>query len=367
MQNRYFSAASSLIKNLPFSFSPEPYSDVLFITEGANWVTSWEIREISKLLDRCNIAFRYSGPIPFGFPRQAMFFANRYNVMLHPQRYFFGKNRIAFPYYHGHPDSGEERFITCYENLKRFNNRISKIQVTNSRMLELVMSTGIDPSKVHLIPIGINLDFFPKQTPRSKIHMRDKYDIPQNASVIGSFQKDGHGWGKGEVPKLEKGPDIFLKTLKILKYSIPDLFILLSGPARGYVIKGLGDLKIPFKHIYLEDYPRIGELYRCLDLYLISSREEGGPKAVLESMASGIPLVTTKVGQAIDLVNHGMNGWMVDMEDVEGLAYWAERALSNPSELGMVIESGLVTAKNNTYESQWPLWRGFFEGFVETA
>ncbi len=367
MYHRYIEGAKSFTRNLPHSFSYRPFSDVLFISEGANWVTSWEIREISELLEKLGISSRCSGSIPFGLPRQSIFFANRYNVMLHPRRYFLGGNRIAFPYYHGHPDSGESRFIECYENLKRFHDKICKIQVTNSRMYNLALSTGIDPSKVLLIPIGINKRFFPRQTPESKKKLRTKYNIPQSATVIGSFQKDGHGWGEGSAPKLEKGPDLFLDAVKILKNSDPDLFILISGPARGYVKKGLATLKIPYRHIYIEDYTRINELYHCLDLYIIASREEGGPKAVLESMACGIPLVTTRVGQAIDLVRHGENGWMVDVEDAEGLAYWAERALCNSSELQDVIAKGFNTVRDNTYESQLPLWIKFFRGFVENA
>ena len=42
-------------------------------------------------------------------------------------------------------------------------------------------------------------------------------NIDQNKILIGSFQKDGDGWGDGNVPKLIKGPDLFLKTIKILK------------------------------------------------------------------------------------------------------------------------------------------------------
>ena len=109
--------------------------------------------------------------------------------------------------------------------------------------------------------------------------------------VIGSFQKDGKGWGEGNEPKLIKGPDV-----------------LLTGPARGYVKTGLESLKIPCKHLYLQDYREIGKYYQALDAYLVTSREEGGPKGVLESMASGIPLISTRVGQAQDLVKQGING-----------------------------------------------------------
>ena len=41
--------------------------------------------------------------------------------------------------------------------------------------------------------------------------------IPEDYLVIGSFQKDGEGWGEGLKPKLIKGPDIFIETIKLIK------------------------------------------------------------------------------------------------------------------------------------------------------
>ena len=60
-------------------------------------------------------------------------------------------------------------------------------------------------------------------------------------------------------------------------------------------------------------------MYPAIDVCLVASRDEGGPRAVLESMATRVPLVTTRVGQAADLVRSGENGWMVEPEDVDGL------------------------------------------------
>ena len=45
----------------------------------------------------------------------------------------------------------------------------------------------------------------------------------------GSFQKDGDGWGRGNNPKLIKGPDIFIKTVQILKDKIPELLFYCQG------------------------------------------------------------------------------------------------------------------------------------------
>ena len=80
----------------------------------------------------------------------------------------------------------------------------------------MVLGTGIDPSKVFLIPIGINLDFFPLRKMELKRNMRDQLGIPQSAFVVGSFQKDGVGWEDGLEPKLIKRPDVFLAALRML-------------------------------------------------------------------------------------------------------------------------------------------------------
>ena len=229
-----------------------------------------------------------------------------------------------------------------------------------------MLQTGISPEKVHLIPIGINLSFFHYRDKALRDQQRERLAIPKNAFVIGSFQKDGNGWGEGLEPKLIKGPDIFIQTMEQLRTSIPELFVVLTGPARGYVKQGLERLKIPYRHLFLKEYAEVGRLFPALDLYLVSSRQEGGPKAILESMASGTPLVTTRVGQAMDIVKHGQNGWMVDVEDVDGLAKWAGYVFQNRGPaLAPVLQNGYQTARANTYESQLPLWQKFMTGFVD--
>jgi glycosyltransferase involved in cell wall biosynthesis len=353
------------IQNIAASFALSPYKDVLFVSEGIEWVTSGEIKCLTEeVLRQLGIGWRISGPVPVGFPRQAIFYPSAY-FLKSPHRYFLPKSRIAFPYYHGYPGSGNELFEICFGNLKKFHHKISRIQTPNSCMKNLILDSGIEPNKVFLIPIAIKGEYFSVQSPDSKKTARKTFEIPQNAVVVGSFQKDGDGWGEGLNPKMVKGPDIFLKTISILKNSIPEIFVLLSGPARGYVKKGLEELKIPYKHIFLKDYSKIGSLYHCLDIYMVTSRQEGGPKAVLESMASGVPLVTTRVGQAMDLVRHEQNGMMTNIEDTEALVYACKRILDDSRLREKIIQNVAQTAKANTYNAHIPLWKKFFTGFVD--
>ena len=319
----------------------------------------WESKELIGICRQLGITTAEPECVKFT-KAQSIFYSSRYQILTNWQK---PRHKIAFPYFHGKPESGEI-FSKMLNTIKTNRSEIHRIQVSHSEMHEIILGTGIIPDKVFRIPIGINLEYFKWTTPELKHDVRVKLGIPLSAVVIGSFQKDGNGWEEGFEPKLIKGPDIFLKTVEILKPQIPELFVLLTGPARGYVKNGLEKIGVPYLHKFLEDYTEIGHFFHALDLYIISSREEGGPKAVLESMASGIPLVTTRVGQAMDLVKQGINGWMVEPEDAEGLAHWSRYAIDNISSTNDILNHGRQTAEENSYSAQISLWKEFMTGFV---
>lgn len=343
----------------------EPYSRLILYGDSAGWVLDWEMRELRRISERLGI--RLAKPVwKHAAHPQSIFFSNHF-VLTDDNWMKLLPNRIGFAYFHGLPNTGDVLFDKFYHSLRRNHERISRIQVSHREMKHVTLETGIDASKVFLIPIGINTDFFPIRISEQKVAARDELGIPQSAFVVGSFQKDGVGWGEGMEPKLIKGPDIFVNTLKLLKKDVPELYVLLSGPARGFVKKGLDEAHIPYKHVYLKSYPEVARLFQALDLYLVASRQEGGPKAILESMASGIPLVTTRVGQAMDLVKHGENGFMSNVEDVEALASFALQVYnSSQADLHPMLFAGRKTAEANNYESQIPLWADFMKGFVKS-
>jgi glycosyltransferase involved in cell wall biosynthesis len=136
-----------------------------------------------------------------------------------------------------------------------------------------------------------------------KKSLRVKHNIPENALIIGSFQKDTEGKGYHK-PKLSKGPDIFIDIIKDLKKTNNrDLFVVLTGWRRAYIINKLNELKINYVYHELVDTTVLNELYNCLDLYIVSSRVEGGPRAILEASAAKTPIISTNVGIS-ELVLH---------------------------------------------------------------
>jgi len=338
----------------------KPHSRLFIKGDHANWSLYWDAVELTGICRKLGITV-IDAKYKRLMKNQCFFNMSRYEFLRNWKK---PKCRIAFPYYHGNPahDEGSRQMLAT---IRQHHEEIDRIQVSCQFMEKVILDTGINQEKIFRIPIGINRSYFTPTTHELKASVRKDLGIPEQAVVIGSFQKDGNGWGEGLEPKLIKGPDILLRTLEILKPSVPDLFILLTGPARGYVKKGLESLGIPYAHHFINDYTEIGRYFNALDAYIISSRDEGGPKAVLEAMSSGVPLISTRVGQATDLIRHGKNGFLADIENAEALAHYTLQMLQDSTLRESCIKSGILTAQENDYHNQLPLWASFMNGFIE--
>ncbi len=339
----------------------KPYSQLLISSDTAGWVLDEEGKELIALANSFCIPAYFSYRT-LSFLPQCIHYTSFFS--LSDPSVYRSKHRISVDYFHGKPNQ-DPAFRSVYETMKKNADRIERLRLSYSGMKEFALEAGVPEEKIFRIPIGINPRYFSQQNIESKRLARDWLGIPQSAIVIGSFQKDGQGWGEGMEPKWVKAPDVFLNAIRVLKQKFPEIFVLLTGPSRGYVKAGLDKLKVPYKHELLSSYSEVGKFYQAIDLYIVASREEGGPKAILESMISGVPLVTTKVGQAIDLVKHENNGLMVDVENAEALAIEAERVIQDNELRKKLIANGLIAARQETYEAQMPRWKKYFDGFVE--
>jgi glycosyltransferase involved in cell wall biosynthesis len=336
----------------------------LFIgQEAAEWVLSYEARQLVRTAGALGVEL---GPPEWinAVSGQSIFHQSQFTLLLHD--FERRGNNLGFAYFHGRPGTpGMPEFDACFDTMRRRHEEIDRVQVTNREMEELVLETGMAPEKVHLIPIGIDVETFPLRSSAGVARARSLFELPESAFVVGSFQKDGVGWGEGLEPKLIKGPDVLLAVAERLRERIPEVVFLLTGPSRGFVKAGLERLGIPYRHVVLRDVDAVARAYEAIDVCLVASRDEGGPRAVLESMATGVPLVTTRVGQAADLVGHRQNGWIVDSEDVDGLVLWTVHVAELRSdELDRVLDAGRATAEANSYPALRPRWRALLDGFV---
>jgi len=108
-------------------------------------------------------------------------------------------------------------------------------------------------------------------------------------------------------------------------------------------------MEVPYRHVYLREYRDVARHFWALDAYVIASRDEGGPMALLESMASGVPLISTRVGMCIDLIEDGRSAFLVDVDDSERLADRVAEVREDDDWRQTLIKGGLSTAQRHTW------------------
>jgi glycosyltransferase involved in cell wall biosynthesis len=131
---------------------------------------------------------------------------------------------------------------------------------------------------------------------------------------------------------VEKGVDIFLDAAARVLAHCPDTKFVVAGdgPDRAELDTLIDKLNIR-DHVRMlgrcDDMPA---LYASLDIMVSASRREGLPIAVLEGMASRLPLVATAVGEVPTVIQDGRTGVLVPAADAELLAAAIVELLGDP-------------------------------------
>lgn len=154
--------------------------------------------------------------------------------------------------------------------------------------------------KINSIPFWIDSNKFFEIDDKS--NLRKKYKIPEEKFVVGSFQRDTEGEDLIS-PKLSKGPDKFIKYINEMTIENKDIFVLLSGYRRQYIIQQLNFLNIDYMYFEKPSTSVLNELYNTLDLYLVGSRVEGGPQSIMECGLIKVPIISTNVGLAKEILS----------------------------------------------------------------
>lgn len=128
----------------------------------------------------------------------------------------------------------------------------------------------------------------------------------------------------GTVGRLEeqKGHAFLLQALPALVAEFGEATLLLAGDGRlrPTLEQQARDLGVAHHVRFLGTRRDIPTIYRALDVFVLPSRWEGLPLALLEAMGAGLPVVATGVGGVKDVIRDGVNGRLVPPRNPEALA-----------------------------------------------
>ena len=149
--------------------------------------------------------------------------------------------------------------------------------------------------------------------PRARAEARARLGVPADAVLIGSV---------GNLTA-KKDQRTLLGAYARLRRTEPDTVLVLigSGPLEGELRGRAGELGLsPGAVVFAGSRPDVPELLPGLDIFALSSRQEGLPVALMEAMASGLPAVVTRVGGMPEMLDDGEQGLLVPTGDPEALA-----------------------------------------------
>ncbi len=151
-----------------------------------------------------------------------------------------------------------------------------------------------------------------------------------------------------------KGCDVSLKAVSIAAQSVPGLRLIAFG---SYPVSDT--LPLPQEAEYFQEptQSQIREIYARCDLWICGSRSEGFHLPPLEAMACRCPVISTAVGGPSDIIREGINGYLLPIDDVDGLAQKLICALTaSPEKWQQMSEAAYATATQYTWDDATDLF-----------
>ncbi len=180
-----------------------------------------------------------------------------------------------------------------------------QVIAVSAEVRERLLRAGVKEEKVHLIQNGVT--------------------VPRSLLATGMRSGDAPGRVRvGLVGRLapEKGVDLFLRALAQLHGQHPeaDFVVAGDGPERVSLTALIQELGLQDRVKLLGQQSDMSAFYSSLDLLVSTSRQEGLPMAMLEGMASGLPVVATAVGEVPRVVQDRQTGLLVAPESPSAIA-----------------------------------------------
>ena len=210
--------------------------------------------------------------------------------------------------------------VTLYGRIDRVVlRRFARVVAVSDDVRRQLLAAGVREERIRMVRNGIDLRPFENVAPALRVEMAAG-DTPI-VGLIGRLAQS-------------KGVDLYLEAAaRVLSSGAKALFIVVGeGPDHATLERKIDELKLCGQATMLGRRDDMPAVYASLNIMVSASRQEGLPMAILEGMASGLPLVATAVGEVPTVVEDGRTGLLVPSEDVDALAAAIGQLLHDPAE-----------------------------------
>ena len=188
----------------------------------------------------------------------------------------------------------------------------------------------IRPDRIHVVYNGLDVQRFEPRM--SQEQARQKIGVGINDPIVTI------------VARLEpqKNHRMFLDTAAELvrRKAVARFFVVGNGSLGRQLRQGASDRGLSDTVMFLGNRPNVEEILWATDVSVLTSDYEGLSNVLLESMASGVPVVATDFAGVEELITHGETGFVVRRGDVSGMADRIESLLRDAEQRRRVGEAG---------------------------
>jgi glycosyltransferase involved in cell wall biosynthesis len=228
--------------------------------------------------------------------------------------------------YHGHVLEGyftplmTRVFIGFEQLVAHLTDALIAISPTIERDLRDHFHIG-RPSQYRVIPLGFDLTPFAEINHATRVRARMDLHLAADADVVCTV---------GRLTPI-KQHRLFLDTVALVAAARPGLIALIAGDGelRADLERYAAELGIADRVHFLGWRRDLATIYAASDVFLLTSRNEGTPVALIEAMAAGIPGVSTDVGGVKDVIVSDDVGARVE-SSADALATHVLRYLADP-------------------------------------
>jgi glycosyltransferase involved in cell wall biosynthesis len=212
-------------------------------------------------------------------------------------------------------------FISLERMLARISDRIIAISPAIERDLRDTFHIG-RAGQYRVVPLGFDLSEFAAVDDHARQHARRSLALDESAEVVCTV---------GRLTAI-KQHRLFLEAIRDAASTRPHLIALIAGDGELRIeLEGYArELGIAGRVRFLGWRRDLATIYAATDVFLLTSRNEGTPVALIEAMASGVPGVSTDVGGVKDVIAAEDLGARVRDGNAEALAAHIVRYLADP-------------------------------------
>jgi N-acetyl-alpha-D-glucosaminyl L-malate synthase BshA len=227
---------------------------------------------------------------------------------------------------------------------------------------EYLKRRTLDEFRVHaeieVIPNFVNCDVYEPLKPEVREAARARF-APANEPILVHLSN---------FRPVKRAPDAVLIFAEVVKHMPAHLLLIGDGPDRSVVEWLAKRHKIQDRVHFLGKQNSVSELLPLADLMLMPSELESFGLASLEAMACRVPAIATNVGGIPELIDHGINGLLYEVGDVESMARGALELLENPDRLDAMATAARQTAQTRFCAQKIiPLYEKFYNDVLERA